>query len=248
MHPRTEDLLTLRDGDPADAKKLARLRAAPGTAQGVARLERVRDALRGLPELDPPAEGWALVEARLAQGEPVAARRVARGAVASRAFGCAAVLAVAVIAAWFATAGLPPADAPELRADSRDGRGGEAETLDAPADGARTLGDSLRTADTGLEPLLDLPSGGGDRSVETLRAESEALERMLGTISFQRAAMSGATASAIVGLEDRIASIDAVMVTSELPPASQTSLMNVRVNLLEALVQVRLAQARPMPF
>src|SRR5690606_16658920 len=102
MHPRTEDLLTLRDGDPADADKVARWRAVPGTAHAVARLERMRDALRALPELDPPAGSWETIEARLAAPEPSAGRasgrETARGAFAARVAGSAAALVLTAMA------------------------------------------------------------------------------------------------------------------------------------------------------
>ena len=239
MPPNTEDLLTLRDGDAAGAEKLARLRAAPGTAHAVARLERMRDALRALPELDPPPAAWEAIEARLAAAPTE--RVAARGAVAARAVGLAAALVLAVIAVLsvMSTSPSPPGSAPDLRATSRDSGGG-----------SELLGDTLRRVPERFEQTAELSvaRGGIADSYAGLERESQALEQMLGAISFQRAAMSGATASAIVGLEDRIALLDAYLVSDTLPTEARAPLMSVRVDLLAALVSVRLAQAQPLPF
>lgn len=249
MYPSTEDLLTLRDGDAADAEKLARLRAASGTAHAVARLDRMRDALRALPELEPPAGAWEAIETRLAA--PAPRRIAARGAVAARLLGLAAALVLAVIAVLSVTSppSLPTTSAPpqspsgsalDLRATSAGGA----------AVGGDLLGDTLRTVRERLDRTIELRVARGNAvdGYASLEQQSAALEQMLGEITFQRAAMSGATASALAGLEDRIATIDAFLVSPALSADIRTKLMRARVELLEALVSVRLAQAQPLPF
>ena len=81
--------------------------------------------------------------------------------------------------------------------------------------------------------------------------ESERLERMLADIPYQRPMMSGRTASTIVGLEDRIAFIDEQLTygaASGLQMPEQRALWSERVDLMNALVYVRLGQAEPGGF
>ena len=63
MPARTEDLLSLRDGEPMDAALRARLEADPAYMAEVKRLRDVRDALRALPRIAPPARAWERVAA-----------------------------------------------------------------------------------------------------------------------------------------------------------------------------------------
>lgn len=75
------------------------------------------------------------------------------------------------------------------------------------------------------------------------------LEEMLALMPAPRRAMRAGTASTIVGLEDRIALIDAVL---ESPDASEPeyrdALMRDRVEIMNALVNVRYAQSRAFIF
>lgn len=61
MRPRTEALLTLRDGGPIDAAVRADLEADPASMLELERLRRVRSALRDLPDLSPPDAVWQRV-------------------------------------------------------------------------------------------------------------------------------------------------------------------------------------------
>jgi hypothetical protein len=95
----------------------------------------------------------------------------------------------------------------------------------------------------------------GGRSVpapyDALVAESARLDRLLGTIAYQRPLMTGATASTIVGLEDRIGVIDAQLTYStarRAPEPQREALWSERVELMNALVHVRYAQAQPAGF
>src|SRR5262245_11808260 len=57
MHPSTEDLLSVRDGEPLDAEA-ATACELPEHAPEIERLRRMRAALGALPELAPPPGVW----------------------------------------------------------------------------------------------------------------------------------------------------------------------------------------------
>src|SRR5690606_12680314 len=127
---------------------------------------------------------------------------------AARVAGSAAALVLTAMAVMTVTTAVPPRGARDLHPTTRDDAGA-----------AGVLGDSLRAAAPRHERAVGLPPAGGGadsgaaddgvaESFARLQQESATLETVLGAISFQRAAMSGATASAIASLEDRIASID----------------------------------------
>ena len=90
MHPSTEDLLSVRDGEPLDAAR-ATACERPEHAPELERLRRVREALRALPELAPP-DG---VLQRTFEAERAAPRSFRRRALAGAGV-AAAVAAVAL--------------------------------------------------------------------------------------------------------------------------------------------------------
>jgi hypothetical protein len=63
MHATTEQLLSLRDGLPVDAAVAAHAARCEDCRRRQRGLERVRDGLRALPELAPPAGLWSAVAA-----------------------------------------------------------------------------------------------------------------------------------------------------------------------------------------
>jgi hypothetical protein len=83
-----------------------------------------------------------------------------------------------------------------------------------------------------------------------LLEQSAYLERELASIRYQRPLMAATTASTIVALEDRIALVDEEIARGGTAEASQSQQMlwGARVDLLNALVQVRLEQAQPTVF
>lgn len=90
MHPNTEDLLSVRDGEPLDAAR-ATACERPEHAPELDRLRRMRHALRALPELAPPPGVWQrAVDAELASRRSIWPRALAGIGVA------AAVAAVAI--------------------------------------------------------------------------------------------------------------------------------------------------------
>ena len=106
MRPSTEDLLSVRDGEPLTAVTRAAIEASPASTHGVERLRALQRSLRALPELAPPAGVWERVLAAEARGT-VAQRRVARSLAG---FGAAA--AAALVALIYFVAG--PTDDPAI--------------------------------------------------------------------------------------------------------------------------------------
>jgi hypothetical protein len=84
-------------------------------------------------------------------------------------------------------------------------------------------------------------------SYAPLVAESARLERLLAELPAPRPLMVGSAAGTVAGLEDRIASIDAQLsyaAARDLAPTYREALWGERVELMHALVYVRLGQAQ----
>lgn len=185
MHSSTEDVLKR---DAADAELARRLEA--------------------LPELAPPGDVWARIEAAAA-----AARRRRTRFRKGTGFAASFVVAALVLGLWLRA----PGPAPEV---------------DAPL--ARSESDVMMTI--GYDNLL---------------AESARLERVLYELPQRGRIMNAATASTIVGLEDRVALIDerlALVAAGGVRPEYRDALWRERVDVMNALVQVRFAQARDLGF
>lgn len=98
--------------------------------------------------------------------------------------------------------------------------------------------------------MLYVPDAASEREAAdytVLVAESARLERVLAELPASRRLMIGSTASTIAGLEDRIAVVDAQLsyaaAQGAAPPYRQ-ALWGERVELMNALVYVRFAQAQ----
>jgi hypothetical protein len=88
-------------------------------------------------------------------------------------------------------------------------------------------------------------------SYAPLAEESARLERILAALPARHPVMTGATASTIAGLEDRIAFVDEQLsygAAEKLPAPQRVALWSDRVELMNALVNVRLAQAQSSGF
>lgn len=72
MHWRTEDLLSLRDGEPLDAARRQRIEATPGAPEEAQRLAAMRERMRALPALDAPPMVWQRIEQALASPQRAA--------------------------------------------------------------------------------------------------------------------------------------------------------------------------------
>ena len=93
MRPSTEDLLSVRDGEPLTADKSAAIEASPESTHEVERLRALQQSLRALPDLNPPAGVWERIVAA-EERTAAAPRRVAR---ALAGFGAAAAAALLVV-------------------------------------------------------------------------------------------------------------------------------------------------------
>lgn len=96
----------------------------------------------------------------------------------------------------------------------------------------------------------DAPVANEDLYYELL-AESAALEQVLYTLPPPRHVMRVGTAGTIVGLENRIALIDAELVRADAEasrPEYRNALLLDRVETMNALVNVRYAQSRAFTF
>lgn len=96
MHATTEQLLSLRDGQPVDAGAAAHAAACEDCRRELARLARIRAQLRALPELDPPAGFWrsATADAPGKPHEPVQRWQWVAGIAASFVLGMALVIGI----------------------------------------------------------------------------------------------------------------------------------------------------------
>jgi hypothetical protein len=100
-----------------------------------------------------------------------------------------------------------------------------------------------QVAQPAAEPYQDL--------FQTYAAQSNELEQMLLLLPEPRRVMRADTASTIVGLEDRIAYIDAELSLAEQaqrPPEFRTALMRDRVEVMNALLYVRYGQSKAFQF
>ena len=239
MHPSTEDLLSVRDGEPVDAEVRAEIAGDVAQSREVERLRSVRHALRGLPELAAPDGVWE----RIVAAEREAGPRTARW----RKYAAGAGIAAAVAALAVFVIGSPSRPA-----------GGYA-TPPAIPRGNGLITDTIRepppTA-VGAETPFD-PDGllVGNRvvpaSYPALVQESARLDRALRRLPRQRPVMSAETATTIAGLEDRIALIDEQITSSNargVPQPQRVALWGERVDLMNALVHVRYAQSQPQDY
>jgi len=101
------------------------------------------------------------------------------------------------------------------------------------------------------EPVAPQPDVAATEAIYTeLLEQSAYLEQLLAALP-QRQLMRVSTAGTIVGLEDRIAMIDAELVganAATLPPEYRVALLQDRVDVMNALVSVRYAQSQVMSF
>ena len=257
MHPGTEDLLSIRDGEPVDAEARAAVDADPALQAEVARLRATRDRLRELPELAPPAGVRAKVFAELGGG-PDARRATSPEplrplpAEPSRTAGAAAA---------FGNFGKPSGGNPRsrrLRQAQWPMRGAIAAAVAVvavlgarllyepgePAPGAIVAGNSVSTSDS-------FALGGATAAYTSLASESARLERMLNEIPYRPRLVNAGTATMISGLQDRIGQVDQVLMYSSvngLQPEQTVALWQERVDLMNALLQVRYADSQRFGF
>jgi len=215
MYPSIENLLRIRDGEPIDADALAYVEADPSARAELRRLRDTQQALKNLPGFLPPAGVWERV---IDTAETDAARRVRRSWQWPLRGAIAA--SVAVLAIQFSTR------APEAPGGLETGP-------------ATIVAESV--PNNPMTQIVGIPS------YASLVAESARLDRALGSITYQPTVMRGSTVSAITTLEDQIAVVDDRLMYAnrlKLSARQRWTLYQHRVDLMNALVYVRYAQAQ----
>ncbi len=215
MYPSTENLLKIRDGEPVDADARAYVEADPSARRKLRGLRQTQQALKDLPGFSPPPGAWERIALA---AEKDAARRVRRGwhwPLRGAIAASVAVLAVLLVAR-----------SPEGPAPMETG----------PATIVADAAPTNRIADLAGTPYY-----------ASLVAESARLDRRLGSITYQPRIIRGSTASTITAFEDRIAVLDdRLMFASRLAlsPRQKEALWQQRVDIMNALLYVRYAQAQ----
>lgn len=252
MYPGTDQLLSIRDGEPVDAKVRATVKSDPALQAEVERLQATRQRLRNLPEFEPPAGVRARVfeqlandretRGRLRPGRRIgtrAARAARRGSRSGHTAGGRSRFktegrgywalrgAVAAAVAVVAVLAVRSVDEPAI-----------------PGPGTIVGEDSGYTnGNAGLR----LASA----AYTSLTSESARLERLLNEIPYRPRLVNAGTATTITGLQDRIAQVDQVLMYSPvngLLPEQTEALWQERVDLMNALLQVRYAEAQRFGF
>jgi hypothetical protein len=96
MRPSTEDLLSVRDGEPLAAATRAAIEASPESGHDVEQLRAVQRWLQELPELAPPAGAWERIVAA-EQRTAAASRRITRALAGLGVAAAVALVAVIVV-------------------------------------------------------------------------------------------------------------------------------------------------------
>ena len=254
MYPSTEELLSIRDGEPVDAEARAAVESEPALQAEIAHLEATRDRLRKLPELAPPPGVRAKVFLEL-ESDPGTRRATSPERPRSRSTGQSRTASAAT--ALGKTSGGNPGTR-FLRRAQWPLRGSIAAAVALVAIlGVRSL-DIPQGLPPGTiiaeEPLTAVaPSGfgGAAATYTSLTIESARLERMLNDIPYRPRLVNAGTATMISGLQDRIGQVDQVLMYSSvdgLRPEQTMALWQERVDLMNALVRVRYAEAQRFGF
>lgn len=186
--------------------------------------EEYRGALRGLPELEPPAALEYRTRAAMAAAMP------ARGSWLAQAAGLLVVLGVGAVLGLRL---LDHAPGPEAGRDVR-------EVSDTRLGETRLAGEAAGAASAAAS--ADAP----EANLARLSAQSALLEQALAELPPPRPVVRVSTLGTILGLEDRLALIDAEL--DQVAPAAsdyRVALLQNRVEVMNALVNVRYAQSRP---
>ena len=219
MHPEIEEILAVRDGE-APPETAHHVATCPDCSAELDRLRSVRDALRALPSAEPERDLWPGTLERI-ESESGRWRAVALAAAA------AAILFLSVTGA--ALLWKRPAPAPS----------GSTEAL-RPAGVAPVKGIPETTEE-------NPPEISQDPELARLIRDSQNLELFLSHLNDRPAVVSGRRALAEMGIQDRLARVDARLGTAS-PAASgrseQKGLWQERVKLLGALAEVKGAKRR----
>jgi hypothetical protein len=219
MRPSTIDLLRIRDGEPVDADVRRAVDSDPALRADLEALRRTQQALSDLPALAPPAGVWDRIAARAAAEAKPPRRNRWHWPLRG-----AIAASVAVFALWFV------------------GRSPAPSGLDVSAP-ATIVAD--QNAGPSVAPVFGTPT------YAALIEESARLERELDGITYRPQVVRVSTATIIAGLEDQIGLIDERLMFARslgLSPAQTRALWQQRVELMNALVEVRYADLQRFAF
>ena len=215
MYTSTENLLKVRDGELIDADVLSHIESDAEAQDELQRLRQTQQALKDLPELAPPEGIWENVIAAVDADSATVSDHAWRWPLRG-----AIAASVAVLALLLVSRG------PEIPA-----------TLE--------IGPSTTVGETA--PTNRIAEIVGTPTYASLVAESARLDQALGNLTYQPQVVRGSTAGVIASLEYQIAVVDdRLMLASRLnlSPRQITALWQQRVDLMDALVYTRYAQAQ----
>jgi len=224
MRARTEDLLTLRDGEPIDAALRDRLLADPDNRREIERLARVAEDLRNLPTIEPPPNLWPRIAAEAAS-RPAGHRRRHAAGLAGAVVAAATLFAAVVIAPWQRS----PKDL----------------GTDPPAPPSAPVAESRAGAASGTAASADTGTRAQTPDYAPLVAESVRLERLLAELDRRPRMVNAGTAFTIANLEDHLVLLDEQLTYAEardLDARYRRALWRERVDVMNALLHVRYAQ------
>lgn len=112
MHPRTEHLLSLRDGEPVAAEVREHVAQCRACALALQEARSARAQLHALPSVPAATGGWQAVQRKMAVRTAAAARRTA----AARMAAAASVAVIAIALSWRAADDLASPPARSVRA------------------------------------------------------------------------------------------------------------------------------------
>ncbi|NIW23701.1 MAG: hypothetical protein GWN29_03605 [Gammaproteobacteria bacterium] len=211
--------MRIRDGEPVDADVRAVVDRDPELRDELAGLAGTQRALQDLPAFEPPPGVYERIRGEIAAQQSRSRRPTWQWPLRG-----AIAASVAVAAVWLAGR-LPETPIEDTAAPATI----VAEETPAPQ----------------VTPLLGTPS------YASLVEESARLERALDEIQYRPRVVRASTAATIDGLEDRIALIDEQLMFARalgLSTADRRVLYRQRVELMNALVQIRYAEARRFAF
>lgn len=254
MYPGTEDLLSIRDGEPVEAEARAAVDADPALQAEVARLQATRDRLRELPEFQPPPGVLAKVLSEL-ESSPETGHSSPREPHRLPETDSAQASAVEAAPVSLAGSSLPYR---LWRHAQWPLRGTIAATVAVVAVlGLRSLDEPAGTVPGAIVaegPVTAVGASGLNGVAATytsLASESARLERLLNEIPYRPRLVNAGTATTISGLEDRIGQVDEVLMyagANGLQQEQTVALWQERVDLMNALLEVRYAQAQRFGF
>jgi len=217
MHASTEQLLSLRDGEPLAAEIHDHVESCSDCSRELARLARVRAQLRSLPPVMPRKSLW---------------QAVAIGSLeqpSQRHFPWLSAIAVAAsfVLGLFLIGRFDP---------------GSSDTSPVPARTTAAAGSASETVDVGISEVVPSVT---PVTLADLQQRSRRLEGLRTAMPRRPQIVRASTARTIVDLEDRIALVDMRLNSAaalRLTERQRQALWRERVNLMQSLLQLEYAQ------